>query len=180
MIVYYLNFILFYSFIVSSLAGNLNNKNINIFKKRRYSNSNSLSRKEEKKQNSQYDEIKVLNEIDSLINNITGKYENELLNLTLKINNIINSSLDTQNEIIKRTESEKIIINSMLNDIKLLKQKYKQNMFHTYILGGIIIVTFLLFCIIDYLKKDNIQTIGSSGYKKATEEQNTSNQISIV
>ena len=178
MIVYYLNFILFYSFIVSSLAANLNNKNINIFKKRRY--SNSLSRKEEKKQNNQYDEIKVLNEIDSLINNITGKYENELLNLTLKINNIINSSLDTQNEIIKRTESEKIIINSMLNDIKLLKQKYKQNMFHTYILGGIIIITFLLFCIIDYLKKDNIQTIGSSGYKKAIEEQNTSNQISIV
>ena len=178
MIVYYLNFILFYSFIVSSLAANLNNKNINIFKKRRY--SNSLSRKEEKKQNSQYDEIKVLNEIDSLINNITGKYENELLNLTLKINNIINSSLDTQNEIIKRAESEKIIINSMLNDIKLLKQKYKQNMFHTYILGGIIIITFLLFCIIDYLKKDNIQTIGSSGYKKAIEEQNTSNQISIV
>ena len=173
-----MNFILFYSFIVSSLAGNLNNKNINIFKKRRY--SNSLSRKEEKKQNSQYDEIKVLNEIDSLINNITGKYENELLNLTLKINNIINSSLDTQNEIIKRAESEKIIINSMLNDIKLLKQKYKQNMFHTYILGGIIIITFLLFCIIDYLKKDNIQTIGSSGYKKAIEEQNTSNQISIV
>ena len=178
MIVYYLNFILFYSFIVSSLAGNLNNKNINIFKKRRY--SNSLSRKEEKKQSIQYDEIKVLNEIDSLINNITGKYENELLNLTLKINNIINSSLDTQNEIIKRAESEKIIINSMLNDIKLLKQKYKQNMFHTYILGGIIIITFLLFCIIDYLKKDNIQTIGSSGYKKAIEEQNTSNQISIV
>ena len=173
-----LNYILLFCFIVSSIEENLNNKNKYLIKKKRY--FNSLSKKEENNKSNQYDEQKILSEIDSLVNNITTKYENELLNLTLKINNIINTSLDTQNEIIKRADSEKIMINKMLNDIKLLKEKYRKNIKHTYIMGGIIIITFLLFCIIDFLKKDNHQTIVPSGYNKAIEEQNNNNQISIV
>ena len=177
MFVYNLIYILLFCFIVSSLEENLNN-NKYIIKKGGF--LNSLSKKEENNKSNQYDEQKILSEIDLLVNNITTKYENELLNLTLKINNIINSSLDTQNEIIKRADSEKIMINKMLNDIKLLKEKYRKNIKHTYIMGGIIIITFLLFCIIDFLKKDNHQTIVPSGYNKAIEEQNNNNQISIV
>ena len=178
MFAYNLNYILLFCYIVSSLEANLNNKNKYTIKKGTF--LNSLSKKEENNKSNQYDEQKILSEIDSLVNNITTKYENELLNLTLKINNIINTSLDTQNEIINRAESEKIMINRMLNDIKLLKEKYKQNMNHTYIMGGIIIIVFLLFCIIDFLKKDNRPTIAPSGYNKAIEEQNSNNQISIV
>ena len=178
MFAYYLNCIVLFCFIISSLEENLYNNNKYRVKKGRY--LNSLSKKEETSKSNQNDELKILNEINSLINNITTKYENELLNLTLKINNIINTSLDTQNEIIKRAESEKLMINRMVNDIKLLKEKYKKNMNHTYIMGGIIVLTFLMFCIIDCLKKDNSQTLVSSGYNKAIEGQSNNNQISIV
>ena len=177
MFVYYLNYILIFCFIASSLESNLNNKYKYIVKKGRY--LNSLSKKEESNKSNQIEDSQILSEINSLINNITTKYENELLNLTVKINNIINTSLETQNEIINRAESEKIMIKRMLNDIKLLKEKYKQNMNHTYIMGGIIIITFILFCIIDFLKKDNRQAT-FSGYNKAIEGQNSNNQISIV
>ena len=141
----FLFYLFFYSFINFNLEENQNKKE-NLKK----NIINSLSKKQEK---IQFDENKILYEIDSLVNNITEKYEKELINLTARINNIINSSLETQNEIIQRTNSEKVMLNNMLNDIKLLKERYKQNITHTYIMGFIILIVFLIFCILDFLKK---------------------------
>ena len=165
----FLFYLFFYSFIHYSLEENQNKKE-NLKK----NIINSLSKKQEK---IQFDENKILYEIDSLVNNITEKYEKELINLTARINNIINSSLETQNEIIQRTNSEKVMLNNMLNDIKLLKERYKQNITHTYIMGFIILIVFLIFCILDFLKKK--YQFAPSGYRKAVEEQNSNNQISI-
>ena len=165
----FLFYLLFYSFIHYSLEEDQNKKE-NLKK----NFINSLSKKQE---NIQFDENKILNEIDSLVNNITEKYEKELINLTSRINNIINSSLETQNEIIQRTNSEKVMLNNMLNDIKLLKERYKQNITHTYIMGFIILIVFLIFCILDFIKKK--YQLVPSGYRKAVDEQNSSNQISI-
>ena len=178
-----LNLILLNSFILISEEVKLYSK-IKFQDKKYYKNKNHimLSRKEEKnntQETTKIDERRIYKEIDLLVNNISEKYENEIFNLTLKIDNIINASLGAQNEIIQKSKSEKIMINKMLNDIKLLKEKYNQNIIHTYILCGIIIALLLFFCVIDFLKKGNSSFI-PSGYHKTIEDQNNNNQITIV
>ena len=154
------------------LINSIKNKNLkkSIFK-------TFLSRKEEKKISN--DDNKTLNEIDFLINNITEKFENQIYNLTIKINKMINSSLEAQNELIKKTRDEKILINGLLDDIKLLKERNKRNIEFTYIIGIIIFIIFFIFCIFDYLKKYRT-TSSPSGYQKALEEQKTINQLDII
>ena len=137
-----------------------------------------LSRKEENN-NKEIDEITIIQLLNSFVNNITTKYEKELLNLNKKINNIINSSLESQNEMIEKVKNERKVINNLLNEITLLKIRYKENQKYTYILIGIVFVIFLIFYFIDFLKRDNFK--GSpSGYHKADDGQNNNNQISII
>ena len=149
--------------------------NLNINKR----NHITLSRKEENS-TKEIDEKAIIHLINSFVNNITLKYEKELLNLTNKINNIINSSLESQNEMIEKVKKEKKAINNMLYEIKLLKTKYKENKKHTYILSGIVFVIFLLFCFIDVLKRGNYQGNVPSGYHKTEDSQNINNQLSII
>ena len=184
-------FILYYILIFSIIYNSLENKKINRskFKKNNnkkvyFNNKNNilgkdlklLSKKEETKI---YDEVKILNEIDSMVKKITKTYESDLFNLTQRINSIISSTLNTQNEINKKAESEKITIENMLNEMRLLKEDYKKNMNYTYILCGIIFLIFIIFCFIDYLRKDNQPIPIPSGYHKTIEEQNVNNQLSI-
>ena len=165
------------SFIFINLETNIYGQNIfvnnnNISDK---DNNSLLNQKEEKLT----DEAKILQELNILINNITIKYENKLLNLTNKINKILNYSLDKQNEIIQRANSEKQIINKMMSEINLLKEKYNRNKNITYILIIIIIIIFLFFSIMDYLSNNYNPGYALSGYHKANEGQKNNNQLSI-
>ena len=141
----------------------------------------TLSIKEEKYDNKdkEIDENVIVNLVESYLTNLTIKYENELQNLNNKINNIINSSLISQNEMIQKVKNEKKEIKNMQTEIQLLNERYKQNMMHTYILSGVIFSIFLVFCFIDILKINNNQGNGPSEYHKAVDDQNISNQLSI-
>ena len=182
-----LNFIFYFllcSFFYFSFEENTNNisyiKIINAIKNKNLKkilNNALLSRKEEK--NATIDENQLINEIDSLVNNIAEKFENQIYNLTIKINKIINSSLQTQNDIIKRTRDEKNMINELLKDIKLLKEKNRQNMQYTYIIGIIIFIIFFIFCIFDYLKKYKTQSL-PIGYRKTQDGIKVNNQLDIL
>ena len=190
-----LNFLLYFllSFFIylTSEENAINRNNIKIINTIKNKNlkqsifNTFLSRKEEKNisnddNNKTYDDNnKTLIEIDSLINNITEKFENQIYNLTIKINKMINSSLEAQNELIKKTRDEKILINGLLDDIKLLKERNKQNMKFTFIICIVIFIIFFIFCIFDYLRRQ--KTISSlAGYQKAREEQKTNIQLDII
>ena len=141
---------------------------------------NFLSKKEERNILANINEEKIIKEIDLIIKNITKNYENEIFNLSEKINYIINSTLDTQNATNQREESEKKEIDNLLTEINLLKENYKKNMNYTYILCGIIFIIFIFFFILDLLKKSSQQVPAFSGYEKAIDSKNTNNQLSIV
>ena len=141
---------------------------------------NFLSKKEERNILANINEEKIIKEIDLIIKNITKNYENEIFNLSEKINYIINSTLDTQNATNQREESEKKEIDNLLTEINLLKENYKKNMNYTYILCGIIFIIFIFFFILDLLKKGSQQVPAFSGYEKAIDSKNTNNQLSIV
>ena len=173
----FLYFYLISSFIYISLEEN-------IFRKNKFDNNNSISERNNdlllsQKEEKLNDETKILQEMNVFVNSITKKYENKLFNLTNKINNILNSSLEKQNEIIQRVNSENQVINKMLNEIKLLKEKYNRSRKHTYILIIIIIILFLFFSFMGYLTNNYNQGYAISGYHKANEGHKSNNQLSI-
>ena len=187
-IIYY---ILLFSNIYNSLENTIkylnkfgkknNNKKVSFNNKNYWKKDlNFLSKKEERNILANINEEKIIKEIDLIIKNITKNYENEIFNLSEKINYIINSTLDTQNATNQREESEKKEIDNLLTEINLLKENYKKNMNYTYILCGIIFIIFIFFFILDLLKKSSQQVPAFSGYEKAIDSKNTNNQLSIV
>ena len=94
--------------------------------------------------------LKDLN-FEKAVSNITNLFKDQILSLTGKINDLINDTLNEQDQIIKDAESEQITIKEMLNEINLLKKRYRRNMIFSYIIGIIILVTFIYFYWTDHL-----------------------------
>ena len=99
------------------------------------------------------------------------------MSLTGKINGLINDTLNEQDQIIKDAESEQITIKEMLNEINLLKKRYRRNMIFSYIIGIIILVTFIYFYWTDHLNRR--RTRKYAGYKNPVQSENENNQIDI-
>ena len=159
----YLSFCLFFTILGFSFQENTietKNKNADI---KTFNDIKGLSRKEEH----------LINEIDSLLNNMTETYENRLSNLSERINKLIDFR-----EMINRKQEDKQIINGMINDIKLLKKEYKRNMNFTYMLFGVFLCIIIFFSFSGRISKNNFKRI-PYGYRGAIEGQNITNQISI-
>ena len=154
--------ITFLDFSVQENTNEIKNQNIGI---KDINDFKDLNKKEE------YD----LNEVDSLLNNMTEIYENRLSNLSETINQLLDFK-----EMINRKQEENQIINGMINEIKLLKKEYKRNFNLTFILFGLFICINIIFAIYDCINKNKIKAT-SNGYRRAYEEQyyNQNNQISI-
>ena len=158
----YFSIILIFTFLNFSFQENSNetiNKNIDI---KTINNNKGLIRKE----------VRLLNEIDLLLTNMTEIYENRLSNLSEKINQLLDFK-----ELINRKQEDKQIINGMINDLKLLKKEYTRNLNFTFMLVGLFLFTNIIFSIYDCINKRNKKP-NHQGYHKTTEEQDF-NQISI-
>ena len=123
-------------------------------------------------------EIRKLN-LDSAISNISNLFQNQIISLTKQINDLINTTLNTQEQIFKNYDNDQIMIKDMLSQIKNLKKRYRRNMIFSYFIGCIILFTFFVFYCTDYLNGRKIKKY--IGYKRATQEQNdiSNNQIDI-
>ena len=113
---------------------------------------------------------------ENAVFNITNLFQNQLINLTGKINDLIKSGLENQEQIIAKAESEQLLIRDMLSEINVLKKRYKRNMIISYVIGVIILCTFFIFCYSDHLNKR--KTRKYAGYKNPVSD-NENNQIDI-
>ena len=120
--------------------------------------------------------LKDLN-FEKAVSNITNLFKDQIFSLTGKINDLINDTLNEQDQIIKDAESEQITIKEMLNEINLLKKRYRRNMIFSYIIGIIILVTFIYFYWTDHLNRR--RTRKYAGYKNPVQSENENNQIDI-
>ena len=66
----------------------------------------------------------------------------------------------------------------MLTEIDILKTRYRKNMIFSYIIGTIIIVTFLIFYYTDHINRR--RTRKYAGYKNPVQNENENNQLDIV
>ena len=94
------------------------------------------------------DQIKII-DIQNALNalNFENAFSNIskiLSNLSLKINDLINSTLYSQEEILKEQEEE-LFIKEMLSEIDYLKKRYKRNKIFSFIIITIILITFFYF-----------------------------------
>ena len=92
------------------------------------------------------------------------------------MNEVIKNAVDFKEEISNKTEYEKEIINNMLEEIKILKQKYKRDIIFTYLIGALILFTFFILYYNDYIiiRRRN----KDFAYQRPEQNQN-SNQIDI-
>ena len=136
--------------------------------------------------NSNKDDQKRLEEIqrglkdlnfEKAVSNITNLFKDQILSLTGKINGLINDTLKEQDQIISDAESEQITIKEMLTEINLLKKRYRRNMIFSYIIGIIILVTFIYFYCTDHLNRR--RTRKYAGYKNPVQTENENNQLDI-
>ncbi len=122
-------------------------------------------------------EIKNLN-LESAISKISGLFQDQIFNLTEKINNLINSTLKEQDKIIDTAISEQIYVKDLLSEINSLKQRYRRNMIFSYILGSFILITFVAFYCNDCLKRRKENNF--VGYKNPGQSRNANTQLDIV
>ena len=108
--------------------------------------------------------------------NLSNIIQDNIFNLTQKMNAVIKNALNIQEEIYSKAESDNAIIKNMLEEIEILKQRYKRNIIFSYILGALILLTlFIFYC------SDSITTKKGSrdfGYQKPEQIQNN-NQLDI-
>ena len=107
---------------------------------------------------------------------ISEIFEERIFNLTYKMNEVIKNAVDFKEEISNKTEYEKEIINNMLEEIKILKKKYKRDIIFTYLIGALILFTFFILYYNDYIiiRRRN----KDFAYHRPEQNQN-SNQIDI-
>ena len=158
----FLSFFLIFSFFDFCFQENTNEKIDKNIGPKEINNNKDLSRKEDR----------FLNEIDSLLNNMTEIYENRLSNLSEKINQLLDFK-----ELINRKLEDKQIINGMINDLRLLKKEYTRNLNFSFMLFGLFLFINIIFSIYDCINK-NKKKATNQGYRRATEDQGF-NQISI-
>ena len=151
--------ITFLDFSVQENTNEIKNQNIGI---KDINDFKDLNKKEE------YD----LNEVDSLLNNMTEIYENRLSNLSETINQLLDFK-----EMVNRKQEENQIINGMINDLRLLKKEYTRNLNFSFMLFGLFLFINIIFSIYDCINK-NKKKATNQGYRRATEDQGF-NQISI-
>ena len=75
-----------------------------------------------------------------------------MFNLTSKINELINDTLYSKEQILKE-EEEELFIKEILSEIDNLKKRYKKNKIFSYINGAVILITFILFYWKDHLNR---------------------------
>ena len=122
---------------------------------------------------------KGINELnfENAISNITKLFQNQLFNLTEKLNDLINKALENQELILNDSESERLLIKDMLSEINTLKKRYRKNVVFTYIIGIIILCTFFIFYYTDHLNRRKRKKY--AGYKNPAQTEYESNQIDI-
>ena len=125
------------------------------------------------------DQIKII-DIQNALNalnfeNAVSNISKILSNLSLKINDLINSTLYSREEILKEQEEE-LFIKEMLSEIDYLKKRYKRNKIFSFIIITIILITFFYFYSNDHLTRTRRRRY--YGYKNASID-NESNQLEI-
>ena len=125
------------------------------------------------------DQIKII-DIQNALNalnfeNAVSNISKILSNLSLKINDLINSTLYSREEILKEQEEE-LFIKEMLSEIYYLKKRYKRNKIFSFIIITIILITFFYFYSNDHLTRTRRRRY--YGYKNASID-NESNQLEI-
>ena len=132
----FLSFYLIFTFFDFCFQENTNEKIDKNIGPKEINNNKDLSRKEDR----------FLNEIDSLLNNMTEIYENRLSNLSEKINQLLDFK-----ELINRKLEDKQIINGMINDLRLLKKEYTRNLNFSFMLFGLFLFINIIFSIYDFI-----------------------------
>ena len=140
-------------------------------------NINNINKDDQKRLEDIQKGLKDLN-FENAVSNISNLFQNKIFILTEKINNLINNTLAEQEQIIKDAESEQLVIKEMLTEIDILKTRYRKNMIFSYIIGTIIIVTFLIFYYTDHINRR--RTRKYAGYKNPVQNENENNQLDIV
>ena len=95
--------------------------------------------------------LKVLN-LENVVSNVSNLFHKNLFNLTYKINELINDTLYSKEQILKE-EEEELFIKEILSEIDNLKKRYKKNKIFSYINGAVILITFILFYWKDHLNR---------------------------
>ena len=121
-------------------------------------------------------ENKELN-LDDTVSKISKLFDYKINNMNIQINNIINNTLYTQEQISKNSEQEQEEVKEMLIEIKKLKQRYKRNMIFSYIIASIILFTFFIFYCNDSLKRKRKNNVK---YKNLGQLSNENTQLDIV
>ena len=124
----------------------------------------------------QNNDIKETN-LDKAVSNITELLKKKLINLSSQINNMINNTLNAQEQLFKNADSEKKLMRSMLKEIKTLKKRYKRNMIFSYVIGTIILFTFFVFYCCDNINKRKANKM--KGYKNPSQTENENTQLDI-
>ena len=120
-------------------------------------------------------ENKELN-LDDAVSKISKLFDDKINNMNIQINNIINNTLYTQEQISKNSEQEQEEVKEMLIEIKKLKQRYKRNMIFSYIIASIILFTFFIFYCNDSLKRKRKNNVK---YKNLGQLSNENTQLDI-
>ena len=116
-------------------------------------------------------------DLNYAISSISKLFNDEIFNISMEINNLINNTLIINSELSTNTESEKIEIKQMLNELDKLKKRYKRNIIFSYAIGSIILVTFfIIFC---YDSINNKKRKYIRGYKNPSLTKNENNQLDI-
>ena len=119
--------------------------------------------------------LKVLN-LENVVSNVSNLFHKNLFNLTSKINELINDTLYSKEQIIKE-EEEELFIKEILSEIDNLKKRYKKNKIFSYINGAVILITFILFYWKDHLNRS--QRGRYIGLKNPASTDSENNQLVI-
>ena len=113
-----------------------------IFDKLKYYNNKNINSN---------DDNSLLKEIIDLQNYTSDTYGKELLNISEKLNKVIRISLDNQKFFERNQRKERMKINNIKQQIKIIKEQYNHNLNNTYILVITFLIVFFIFLILDYL-----------------------------
>ena len=116
-------------------------------------------------------------DFEDAVTNISNLFEQQIFHLTAKINNLINDTLNQQEQIINKAESEQLLYKDILSEINVLKQRYRRNMIFSYIIGSIILFTFFVFYCTDNLRRRKQRKY--IGYKNPVQAANDNNQLDL-
>ena len=114
-------------------------------------------------------DIKDVN-LDKVVSNITDLLKKKLINWSSQINNMINNTLNSQEQLFKNADSEQKLMKSMLEEINNLKKRYRRNMIFSYVIGTIILFTFFVFYCCDNINKRKAYKM--RGYRNPSQIEN--------